>query len=470
MKQSYKSRLAYFAQRLKPGGRAKALSLLFRKRHEEIQNPITPARRAISRLNRVGLTVCALLIFGFGGWAATASLSGAVIAPGTLVVESNIKKVQHPTGGVVGDILVREGQVVQAGEVLIRLDETITRAQLSIVAKQLVQLRVREARLRAEHNEAKILAFPENLVRQAQDSDVAEAMAGEMKLFEARRSAREGQKSQLAEQIAQLRQQIDGLNAQLTANQKEARLIGQELAGVEKLYRDNLVAINRYMSLAREETRLSGSKGQLIAEMARAKGKISEIELQILQIDQQVKADALTELREVQAKAGEFEERKITAEDQLKRIDIRAPQAGIIHQLAINTVGGVIGNGETLMNIVPKADALQVEAKITPNDIDQVHVGSKAIVKIMAGNQRTTPEINALVTRVSADLTREQQTGLTYYVVRLDLPMEEVKRLGDLQLVPGMPAESFIRTYDRTALQYFLKPLNDQLARTFRER
>jgi HlyD family secretion protein len=224
------------------------------------------------------------------------------------------------------------------------------------------------------------------------------------------------------------------------------------------------------MLLQRDQTRLQGERGQLIAEIARARGKISEIELQIIQLDQDFRTEVLKDLREAQGKIAELKERFTAAEDQLKRVDLRAPQTGIVHQLMVHTVGGVIGNGEIIMQIVPRADELVVEAKIAPSDIDQVGVGSTAVVRMMAGNQRTTPQIAGVLTRVSADLTRDQQPAQTYYIARIGLPPQEVARLKDIHLVPGMPAEVFIQTHERTPLQYLLKPLQEQMARTFRER
>ena len=228
------------------------------------------------------------------------------------------------------------------------------------------------------------------------------------------------------------------------------------------------------MQLQRDQTRLQGERGSLIADIARARGKISETELQIIQLDQDFRTEVLKDLRESQGKIAELKERVTAAEDQLKRVDLRAPQTGFVHQLTVHTVGGVISNGETIMQIVPRADELVVEAKVAPNDIDQLAMGAKAIVRVMAGNQRTTPEIAGKVIRVSPDLAHEQPNGSqpaqAYYTVRISLPPDEVARLKDLRLVPGMPAEAFIQTYARTPLEYLLKPLHDQIARTFRER
>lgn len=431
-------------------------------------------KRAIRKLNLIGLAILALLFGGFGVWAATSELSGAVIAPGTIVVESNIKKVQHPTGGVVGQILVDEGSSVEAGQVVMRLDDTVTRATLGVVRAQLDEWTAREARLLAERDGADAVEFPDYLVSRKGERSVVTATAGEQKLFEARKKSREGQRAQLRERIAQGNEEIRGLSSQQEAKEREIKFISDELVGVTSLYGKNLVSISRLNTLQRDKARLEGERGQYIAEIARARGKISETELQILQLDQDFRTEVLKDLREAQGKIAELKERFTAAEDQLKRVDIRAPQAGIVYQLAVHTVGGVIANGETVMQIVPRADTLVVEAKVAPQDIDQISVGSKGIVRIMAGNQRTTPDIAGVLTRISADLTRDQpsasQVSPPYYLVRISLPKHEVARLGDLKLVPGMPVEAFIQTYARTPLEYLLKPLREQIAHTFRER
>ncbi|MGZ8309599.1 MAG: HlyD family type I secretion periplasmic adaptor subunit [Rhodoplanes sp.] len=432
-------------------------------------------RATIRKLNLAGLAIVVLLVGGVGGWATTTELAGAVIAPGTIVVESSVKKVQHPTGGVVGEILVKEGGEVDAGQVVLRLDDTVTKATLGVVRSQLDEVTAREARLLAERDNAAAIAIPVQLMAARADASATTAVAGEEKLFESRRTARTGQRAQLRERITQINEEIRGLSAQLEAKGSELELIAKELVGVADLYRKNLVSISRFTQLQRDQTRLQGERGQLIAESARARGKISETELQIIQLDQDFRTEVLKDLRETQGKIAELKERVTAAEDQLKRVDLRAPQAGTVHQLAVHTVGGVIGNGEIIMQIVPRADELVVEAKVAPSDIDQVAAGAKAIVRIMAGNQRTTPEINGVLNRVSADLTRDPQQNAmqppqAYYTVRITLPPEEVVRLQTIRLVPGMPVEVFIQTYERTPLQYLLKPLQEQIARTFRER
>ncbi|HEX8165980.1 MAG TPA: HlyD family type I secretion periplasmic adaptor subunit [Beijerinckiaceae bacterium] len=428
------------------------------------------AQASIRRHLLAGLAIVALLAGGVGGLAATTELSGAVIAPGSLVVDSNVKKVQHPTGGVVGELRVRDGDKVKAGDIVVRLDETITQANLAIVVKSLNELQSRLARLEAERDNVDEIVFPPELLARASDPELKRSMVGEGNLFEFRKSARAGQKAQLRERIAQLKEEIQGLTGQVAAKKREIELIAQELEGVRDLWRKNLVQIQRVTALERDAARIEGERGQLIATTAQAKGKISETELQILQIDQDLRSEVAKELREVQAKIAELVERKVAAEDQLKRIDIRAPQDGMVHQSAVHTVGGVITAGEAIMLIVPEADVLTVEAKLAPQDIDQVRAGQSAALRFSAFNQRTTPELEGVVSRVSADLTTDQRTGAAYYVVRITISEKELARLEGLRLVPGMPVETFIRTGERTVLSYVTKPFTDQINRAFRGR
>lgn len=420
----------------------------------------------------VGMAVVGVLVFGGGIWAGTASLSGAVLAPGKVVVESSVKKVQHATGGTVAEIYVKDGDRVEQGALLVRLDETITRANLQIITKQLDELAVRKMRLMAERDGAEALTVPPPLQSHLEEPEVAALVAAERRLFESRRDARMGQKAQLSERIAQLRQEADGLAAQQWAKGNEINLVSKELEGAEILWERKLISVAKFTGLQREAARLEGERAQLRSQHAQTKGRISETELQIIQLDQDLRTEVMKELREVTAKEAELVERRIGAEDQLRHIEIRAPRAGVVHQLAVHTVGGVIGQGETLMLIVPEQDALVVEAKVAPQDIDNVRIGQHAFIRFTAFDQRTTPEFEAHVTLVSADLTTEQQTGASYYVARLSLSTETTvsgKRI-DLSLVPGMPAEVHIRTGERTAMSYFLKPLSDQFARAFIER
>jgi len=418
----------------------------------------------------VGLSVAGVLTVGLGGWASTQEISGALIAPGQIVVESNVKKVQHPTGGVVGELLARDGDKVKSGQIVIRLDDTVTKANLAIVTKNLDGALARAARLEAEQRGLDKLAFPPQLTSRASDPDVAGVMASESKLFDVRVNGRAGQKAQLRERVTQLNEEIGGLAAQEKAKDEEIALVQKELEGVRDLYNKHLIQISRLTTLERDAARLNGERAQYIASRAQAKGKITETELQIIQVDKDVVSEVSKDLRETNDKIGELIERKVTAEDQLRRVDIRAPQDGIVEQTTVHTVGGVITAGDTVMLIVPQSDDLQVEAKVSPQDIDKLQVGQKTLLRLSAFNQRTTPELNGTVSRVSPDVTTEQRTGQSYYTIRVSMPPEEIARLGEAKLIPGMPVEAFVQTGERTVISYLMKPLHDQFMRAFREK
>ena len=435
-----------------------------------MKTAVRGARHSIRRHMLTAVAVVVLLAGGLGGWAMTTELAGAVVTSGLLVVDSNVKKVQHPTGGVVGELKVRDGDRVKAGDVVVRLDETVTRANLAIVVKSLDELGARQARLEAERDSNDSIDFPHLLTSRLSNPDVARIVASEEKLFELRKEARRGQKAQLRERIGQLQEEIQGLTGQAAAKANEIVLIGRELDGVRYLWKKNLIPISRLTALEREAVRLDGERGHLIASTAQAKGKMTETELQIIQIDQELRSEVAKELREIQAKSAELVERKVAAEDQLARVDLRAPQDGIVHQLAVHTVGGVITASEPLMLIVPESDELTVEVRLPPQNIDQVTIGRPATLRFSAFNQATTPEINGLVTRISADVIQDQKTNTAYYTVRISISTAEIARLNGLKLVPGMPVEAFIQTGQRTVISYLVKPLHDQIQKAFRER
>jgi HlyD family secretion protein len=418
----------------------------------------------------VGLVVVTLLTCGIGGWASTAQISGALIAPGSIVVDSNVKKVQHPTGGVVGEVRARDGDRVKAGDIVVRLDDTVTKASLAIVTKGLDGLLARRARLLAEQDGADRITFPPELMESFSNPDVRSLIGNEVKLFQVRSSGRINQKAQLKERIAQLKEEIGGLEAQENAKSREIELIQKELVGVRDLYAKNLVQISRLTVLERDAARLDGDRAQFVAQKAQAKGKITEIELQIIQIDKDLSSEVSKEMREINDKIGEFVERKVTAEDQLRRVDIRAPLDGMVLQSTVHTVGGVITAGDAIMLIVPESDNLSVEAKVNPQDIDQLRIGQKTLLRLPALNQRTTPELNGTISRISPDTTTDQRTGQSYYTIRVSLPPAEVARLGEVKLIPGMPVEAFVQTGERTMISYLAKPLSDQFMRAFREK
>jgi HlyD family secretion protein len=432
---------------------------------------MTTSAHSIRRNVWAGVAIALILLGSVAAWAVTTEISGAVIAPGTLVVDSNLRKVQHPTGGVIGEIRVRDGSRVKAGDILVRLDETITQANLAIVARTLDELAARKARLEAERDDSSTIRFPDDLAERQGEDDTARIMAGERKLFELRRAARSGQKAQLKQRIAQVEQEVTGLSAQAAAKEQEIALIQKEIAGARELWNKNLYPITRLTQIEREAIRLDGERGQLVASIAQARGRIAEAELQIVQIDQDLASEVAKEIREAEARIGELEERKIAALDQLKRIDIRAPIDGVVHQSTVSTVGGVVtASGEPLMLIVPDTEALIAEVSIAGHDIDRVRLGQTAVVRFSAFNQRTTPEIEGTVSRISADAINDPRTGASYYLARIALPTEEVARLGDVKLLPGMPLEAFIETGNRKVVSYLVKPIYDQMTRAFRER
>jgi HlyD family secretion protein len=432
--------------------------------------PTSHPRRSIRRHQVAGLVAVGLLVGMVGSWAATTDISGAIIAPGVLVVDTHVKKVQHPTGGIVGEILVRNGDRVKAGEVVLRLDDTITSSNLAIVTKSLTELAARKARLEAERDGTDGVIVPSELAARSSDERVAHVIAGEQRLFDLRKAAWVGQKAQLRQRIVQLNQEIAGLKAQSDAKHREIELIQQELKGARDLFKKNLYPITKMTNIEREATRVEGEEASLISSIARAKARIAETELAAIQIDRDLASEVAKELRQIDANIGEFVERKVAAEDQLKRIDLRAPQAGIVHQSTVHTVGGVINAGEAVMLIVPKADNLTVEAKVAPQDIDQLSLGQTAMLRFSAFNQRTTPEITGTVVRISADTTTDKNTGASYYTLRVAMSGEEIARLGDVTLQPGMPVEVFVKTGDRKVISYLVKPLSDQITRAFRER
>ncbi len=407
-------------------------------------------------------------IIGFG-WAGLVPLAGAVVVSGSLVVSSSVKKVQHPVGGVVAEIFVRNGSKVEAGDKLLRLDETSSRANLQVIARQLDEVRVRIARLTAERDGAAEPSWPQAM---AADVDVAERdrlLASERDFFLSRTSGRRNEKELAESRLRQLENQIAGLEAQYESNTRQMSITAGELKSAENLLAEKLVTIQRVTTLQREAARLQGVDGQLASQIAETRTKVNEARIQAIQSEQNYRSEVMRELGEAEAKQGELMERRLAAEDQQKRTIIRAPYRGTVHDLTIHTSGGVVSAAETLMTVVPDGDALEVDARLMPDKIDQVRAGQSARVRLSAFNMRTTPELEGAVDYVSPDIVRDGQSS-GYYDVRISLPQEQLRRLGGLQLVPGMPAEVFLETESRTMLSYLFKPLSDQLSRGFRER
>ena len=427
----------------------------------------TAALRSAKAYSLFGFTALVLIVTFIGGWGAVASLSGAVIARGSIVIETDAKKVQHPFGGVIADIKVRNGDKVRHGDVLVRLDDTVLRANADSIQKSLGELRLRRARLLAERDELRTVELSADLV--SRSTQLAEAILNERRLFDLRSSARFGRKAQIDERINQLKNEAQGYLVQRQSIDAQTKFINQELDGLRQLLAQQLVPLSRVSALEREAARLDGVRGQLISGIAQTEGKIAEARLTILQIDTDLFSEVGGELRDLDAKIGPLEEQLNAAQDQLSRISITAPEDGVVHQLNVKTIGGVIGVGEVLMLIVPTADKLAVEAQINPTDIDQIRIGAPVMVRIAAFNQRTTPELAGVLTQASPDIVTEQRSGATFYTVRIELAPDEIRRLGGMPVLPGMPVEAFIKTGDRRVFEMLLKPITDQLTRAYRQ-
>ena len=406
---------------------------------------------------------------GFGTAAALVEISGAVIAPGNIVVETNLKRVQHQEGGIVEAINVREGQSVEAGDLLVQLDGTIAKANLTVVTTRLRELQAQEARLMAERDGQETLIVPEALAALSADPAVAAILQGQRSLLDARRSSRAGRKAQLNEQIKQFREQITGLTSQRAAKAEEIELVAKELSDLSVLVEKRLIQQSRITALKRDEARLRGEHGGFTSQIAQVEQAISERKIQILQIDEEMRAEVVEQLPAVRGEIAQLIEQRVAALEELRRLEIRAPSSGYVHQLAVHTVGGVVAAGEDLMQIVPHEDVLVVEARVAPNDIDQLGPAQEAVVRFPGLDQRTTPELTARILTVSADLIEDPTDGTRYYEARLALADEEIAKLGDTRLMPGMPVEAFVQTGERTILSFLLKPLSDHLARAFRE-
>lgn len=410
----------------------------------------------------LGIAALGVLVLGVGGWAATADLSGAVMARGVLVTEGSVQKVQHLTGGIVGEILVTNGKRVEAGAVLLRLDDTQTRAQHAILSVRMTQLYAERARLESERDDAASLRFPAQL--DPADARASDAMAAEKRLFETRRAAIAATRNRLSERRLQIEMQIRSLRASSSSKSRELELIRGDLRGVEELWRRNLTTMSRVTTIRREHARFDGELVAIQGQIAQAEAQIAEVEQQGHEVEQRWRSESQRELRDVEVRMGETAERLEASKDQLRRIELRSPVAGVVHELALHTVGGVVRPGETAMSIVPIDARLLVEARVSPTDIDQVRLRQQSLLRFTALNQRTTPTVRGEVIDVAADISRDQ-TG-SFYAIRIEL---SDRAATSLPLVTGMPVEAFIETEARTAWGYLAKPLTDSFARALRE-
>jgi HlyD family secretion protein len=431
---------------------------------------VTSTDRSLRRFQIVGFTSIFAIVGVFGAWSALANIQGAVIAPSVVTAESFNKKIQHKEGGIVREIRVKDGDVVTTGQELVILDDTETKAELAIVSALITELVTKRARIEAQRDGLGEIVFPAEIIARQDDPVVAKIMRGQVTLFNARQGAISGKMEQLRKQIGQLNEEIAGLQAQQKSTEEQIGFIKDELSGLKKLEKQGLVQVSRVLAMEREAARLEGQRGDLVASKARAEGKIGETKVAMIQVEEEDRAQYLSELRDVESKLAELQERQVAASSKLGRMIIRAPQDGTVYQTAVHTIGGVIAPGEPILLILPKGDELVLQAQVSPQDIDQVHEDQEALVRFPSLKDRFTPEIKAKVINVAADVTQAEKNTPPFYAVRLKLEPHEAAQLGSHTLKPGMPAEAFIQTDARTPLAYLLKPLTDQLAHTFREK
>jgi HlyD family type I secretion membrane fusion protein len=412
------------------------------------------------------------ILFGVGGvfgWGAFAMIDSAVVAPGTLMVEGNRRNVQHLEGGIVGEVLVRDGVIVAAGQPLIRLDDTRVRAGLNVVLDETDRVRARIAVLTAEREEAPAPAFPPELMARRTEPKVAEIMAVQGDEFIARRASLQGQIEILTQRALQLQKQIDGLNVRIESNDRQLALVRQEILGVESLVRMGLERLPRLLSLQREEARLIGERGEAIENVARTQQAVGEAEMQRAQLLRARQEEIAKELRELQGRLLELREREISANDQLTRLTIDAPEAGMVMDLRYTTRGGVIAPGSQVASIVPQEERLVVEVQITPVDVDTVRIGMPASIRLSHAAARTTPILEGAVERIAPDRMTDQRTGMPYFVARVGFAPEELTKHEQLRLQPGMHAEVLIRRGERSFASYLARPLADRFAKSIRE-
>jgi len=419
----------------------------------------------------VGLLGLVLLLGGFGTWAATTTISGAIIAPGRIEVDQNRQVVQHPDGGVVAEINVKEGDRVSAGDVLLRLDPTDLQSQLMIAENQLVELMARRARLEAERDQRKELDFDPLLVQMVADMpDAAALMQGQTTLLMARAETAEQRIAQLHKRRDQTRDQISGIDAQSTALSKQLDLIAEELVSQQSLLDRGLAQAARVLSLQREEARLSGRMGELAAQRAQAEGRITEIEIEILQLGTDRREEAITTLRDLQFRELELREQRRALKERMSRLEITAPVPGIVYNLQVFALRSVIRPADPVLFLIPQDRPLVINARVEAIHVDKLHVGQEVTLRFSALDQRTTPELRGHVTQVSADAFEDEATRASYYRAEVVLEAGEADRLPpDVTLIPGMPVETFIRTADRTPIAYLVKPFTDYLTKAFRE-
>ncbi len=417
----------------------------------------------------LGILAVVFLAGGLGSWSVLTNIAGAVIADGQVQVEVNRQVVQHPDGGVVGEILVEDGDLVEAGDVLLRFDDTLLRSDQSVIQGQLYEISARVSRLEAERDGAETIEFAPFLMESPLLDLAEDLMAGQRDLFVARQETLSRERALLEEKILQISEQITGVASQLAALESQKSLIAEELVDEQGLLDRGLSQATTVRSLRREAARIDGDIGALQAQIAENKGRIAEIEIQILRLDTTLREEAISTLRDLQVREIELVERLRAIEVTLLRLDVRAPTSGVIFGQQFFALRSVVRPADPILHIVPQDTDLVISTRIPAVHIDQVHVGQNANLQFVAFDTRTTPTLFGKVINISADVFADEVTGENYYAAEIQPNPEELVKIEGLEIIPGMPVQAFLKTADRTPLEYLLKPLTDYFNRAFRE-
>jgi HlyD family secretion protein len=433
--------------------------------------PETPRDRwHLGRLMVIGWLTFAVLFAGIGAWAAVTKIAGAVVGAGALEVQGNRQVIQHPIGGVIRAIHARDGDEVDEGQILVEMEGDDLRPELDTVEGQWLEILARKSRLHAERDGLDTITFDDELVGRVEtDPKIVELLAAQRQQFEARRKLQSEETAQLDEQQAQIAKQNEGLVALAAATERQAELVQLEIDAQQTLHDKGLTEMTRLLTPQRELARLQGTAGQVESSLAENRGKIAELEIEKVRLTSKVREEAITELRDLEFREIELREKRRALIDQIAKLDLRAPVSGVVYGSTADTLRGVIRAAEPVMYVVPKDTPLIVRTRIDPIHIDQVHVGQEAVLRFSAFDQRTTPEVTGHVTGVSADAYHDERLGMSYYEADVALDDGMLEKLDHVTLMPGMPAETFIRTNDRSALSYFVKPLSDYFTRAFRD-
>lgn len=436
------------------------------------KNKDLPSQNLESLRNQAlaGIGTLALLVACLGGWMATTSVAGAVVASGFVSVAGGSKQIQHAEGGIVKEILVRDGDKVKAGDVLVRLDSVVVQSELSIITSQLRDAVARQARLHAESVQSSSLVLPALVADWPPDPELSALLGDQARLYQSRKASLAGQRDQLQQQIVQRNEQISGLLVQQAAITRQADLLASDEVRLQSLLQRGLMESSRVSDIKRSRAEIDGELGQIIATIAATRASVAELELGRDQLTENFQSQVLQELADVSQVTQELLQRKAAASDRLQRLDIRAPVDGVVYQSAVQTIGGVVAAGETIMQVVPGGDQLTLEVRLSPLDVDKVYVGQDVAARFSGLDARTTPELTAKVSSIAPDLTRDPNSGAQFYEVRVSVGPDEPAKLPDnTSLMPGMPTDVYIHTGDRTVLSYLFSPLFDQMSRALRE-